>query len=86
MGIYGDNSTTYMRGGSLSGFRIEAGCWTQGTDSTIYIPTTFVECIALVCGSEGPNAVPDVSSGHITAPGSGASTSGKVINYIAAGW
>jgi len=86
MGTFADNSTGFMRGGQAAGFRIEAGCWTQGTDSTIYIPTTFVEVFSIVCGSEGANAIPDITSGHITVPGSGASTSGKVINYIACGY
>jgi len=85
MAGFGDNSTTYMRSGSVAGMRIEAGCWTQGADASTHIPTTLKEVYCIVCGSEGPTEVPDISLGFIKC-GLAASASGKILNYVAVGF
>jgi hypothetical protein len=87
---FGDNTTHYQRDGVIpcGGIRVECGCWTEGTDATIYIPTQFTECIAMVVNSDISvfvETIPDVSTGFIVATTTN-TTSGATINYVAFGF
>lgn len=90
MASFGDNSTVYQRAATIpGGLRIEGGCWTAGSDTSVHIPTQFTEVVCLVCGSEGLNEAPDITDGgngrNIVAT-TGGTTSGKIVNYIALGY
>ncbi len=85
MATFGDNSTSFMRGGQAAGFRIEAGCWTQGNgDASAHIPTTFVEIFSFICVPSVPNEIPDISDGHIKCSLDAANN--VELNYIATGY
>jgi len=86
MARFGDNSTTFMRSGTLDGgMRMEAGCWTQCVAAATNIPTNLTRVISLVCGSEGATTTPTVTNGTIVATTADDKTD-KILNYIAVGW
>jgi hypothetical protein len=91
MSGFGDNTTTFMRGGIVAGgLKIEAGCWTQLADTSLNIPTRLTEIFCFVSDSGDASAylttVPDVSSGGNIKGTLGNTGSGAIVNYIAIGY
>ena len=84
---FGDlTNVGFQKGGMAAGFRIETGCWTQGTgDATAHIPTTLTGIYSFVCNTAVANEIPDISDGFIKC-GLESSFNGKELNYIAIGY
>jgi len=86
---FGDNSTHFQRGGTMTGgIRVETGCYTS-CDATFGIPTQFVRVFSLLVqngdSSSQVASIPAVSGGFITATPHN-DPSSTVINYIACGF
>jgi len=91
MAGFGDNTTVFQRVVGTSGLRFECGAYTQATDATACIPSTFNNCVcglAIADGSTvGVAAIGAVSNTiDFSIHGGGGTFSGKVVQYIAAGW
>jgi hypothetical protein len=88
---FGDNSTSFMRAASLNGgLRLEAGCWTQLTDTSLNIPTQLTRIVSFVSDSGDYSCnletIPDISTGGNIKGTLKNTGSGATINYIAVGW
>ncbi len=91
MAGFGDNTTVYQRVGSAGSFRLECGEYTQATDATCLVPTTFANVmfgIAVADGSTVGVAATGTTTGTIdfSIHGGGGTFNAKVVHYIAAGW
>ena len=91
MAGFGDNATTFMRGGLIAGgLKVEAGCWTQNTDPTAHIPTRLTRIVSFIGIQDGTSCnltdVPDVSDGYIKCAMSSGAGNGDIVNYVAFGW
>jgi len=86
MAGFGDNTTVFQRVTVIGpgGMKMEAGCWTGGTGSTLAIPTTFTQVYAVICTTTSLAEAPCVSSGCIKGTAS-LTASGKIVNYVAFG-
>ncbi len=92
MAVFGDNSTVgiFQRAGTIpGGLRVETGCWTEGTDTSVAVPTQFVEVYSFV--GDGTQAATEAyevsigSSGNRIVAQQTENTTGKFINYVALG-
>lgn len=88
--LTGGQGLQYSSG--IEPLRMEAGCWTKSTTTSICIPTTlttlvsFVMCVsAAFVNSADPTSLL-VLGGYIQCPTTAASLSGISLQYIATGW
>ena len=83
------NDMTNLPQGEGNDIRFEAGCWTQGSTTDVSIPSHLTKIISLVTESADGSCMlteaAEISLGYITGS-TNETTSGIIINYVAAGW
>ena len=89
--MFGDATRTgFQRHGLIpaGGIAVECGCITESGDTTLYVPTQFQKCFAVITNSDGScvvESIPCVSTGHIKATLRN-TISGATVNYVAFGY